>query len=362
MNTERALILVVDDVTKNIQILGNFLREADYDIAVATSGMQALAVLEHVTPELILLDIMMPGMDGFEACRRIKERDDTQDIPVVFVTAKTDIDDIVRGFELGAVDYITKPFNRLELLARVKTHVDLRRSRRDLIKALGDKDKFFSIIAHDLRGPLGSFMSIAEFLSDNVGELDWEEILPLLSEMRNTGRGVYRLLENLLEWSRIQLGTITFSPESRSFREIVEMVEAVLQTQASRKDIVLAFVGELDVTVVADMHMISTVLRNLVGNAIKYTPRGGSVTVALIPAGDRFEISVHDSGVGMEQATVDSLFDISKVRTTPGTDKEKGTGLGLILCRELIAKHGQQLTVESTPGVGSVFSFKLPRA
>jgi two-component system, sensor histidine kinase and response regulator len=361
MSTTRDLILVVDDVTKNIQILGNFLREAEYDVAVATSGMQAMSILENVTPELILLDIMMPGIDGYETCRLIRQQPRTSNIPIIFVTAKTDTEDIVRGFELGAVDYITKPFSRPELLARVRTHLELQRSKQDLAKALRDKDKFFSIIAHDLRGPLGSFMSIAEFLSDNLGEVDVEEVKPLLSEMRNTGRGVYRLLENLLEWSRIQLGTITYTPAEIAFRDILDGIWSILHTQAARKNIELIANGDTSVSVVADPQMISTVIRNLVQNAVKFTPRDGTVIVDVqFAAGDDMAtISVIDNGVGMDESTRATLFEITNSHSIPGTDKEKGTGLGLILCRELITMHGQQLSVASEPGRGSTFTFTL---
>ncbi len=364
MTKERELILVVDDVTKNIQILGNFLREAEYDVAVATGGMQALSILENVTPQLILLDIMMPGIDGYETCARIKQRPATRDIPILFVTAKTDTEDIVRGFELGAVDYITKPFSRPELLARVRTHLDLLHYREEFVKSLRDKDKFFSIIAHDLRGPLGSFMSISEYLSDNLNELDIEEVQPLLGEMRNTGRGVYRLLENLLEWSRIQLGTITYMPTDAPFQDILDGISSILETQSSRKGIGLTFTGDLAVGVIADHHMISTVVRNLVQNAIKYTPRGGTVIVAVntSPADELATISVIDNGVGMDASTLNGLFELAHSRSTPGTEKEKGTGLGLILCKELVALHGQRLTVSSEPGRGSTFTFTLKRS
>lgn len=361
MNTSRPLILVVDDVTKNIQVLGNFLREEEYDVAVATSGTQALMILENVLPDLILLDIMMPGMDGFETCRRIKALPGARDIPIVFVTAKTDTGDILRGLEMGAVDYITKPFNRLELLARVHVHVELKRSREALAKALFDKDKFFSIIAHDLRGPIGSFMSISEYLSDNLDEVSREDMLPLMQEMRNTGRGVYRLLENLLDWSRIQIGTIAVAMAEVPMADIIDPIAGLLQTQAAQKSITLEFTGDVHIQVHADPQIIGTVLRNLVQNAIKYTPRGGSVIVAAnASAGDStLNISVIDTGVGMSSATVASLFDIAKTKSTPGTEKEKGTGLGLILCKELISLHGGSLHVSSEPGRGSIFSFSL---
>ena len=199
MQRPRPLLLIVDDVSNNLQVLGNFLRDEDYEISAAISGRQALAIAEDIHPDLILLDIMMPEMDGFETCRRLKSAESTKDIPIVFLSARTDAEDVVKGFALGAVDYVTKPFNRQELLARVATHLALRRSEEELRQTIRDKDKFFSIIAHDLRGPLGSFMSIAEYVSEHISELETVDIKTLFKEMQHTGKGVYVLLENLLE-------------------------------------------------------------------------------------------------------------------------------------------------------------------
>ncbi|MCB2204158.1 hybrid sensor histidine kinase/response regulator [bacterium] len=360
MKRSRPLLLIVDDVSKNLQVLGNFLREEDYDISAAMSGKQAISIAIDTQPDLILLDIMMPEMDGFETCRRLKADERTKEIPVIFLTARTDTEDVVKGFSLGAVDYVTKPFNRLELLARVSTHLALRFSREELQKTIRDKDKFFSIIAHDLRGPLGSFMSIAEYVSENLHDLDLEDVRTLFREMQHTGKGVYVLLENLLEWSRIQLGTIQYNPEDVDIASIVERTYRLLRSQAEQKDVTLN-VDTSSQLVQADRNMVSTVLRNLISNAIKYTPRGGSISVTLMPrTGERkLYVSVQDSGVGMDEKRVKDLFDITQTRSTPGTEKEKGSGLGLILCRELIALHGQDLRVESKKGEGSTFTFTL---
>lgn len=363
MHRPRPLLLIVDDVSQNLQVLGNALREDEYDISAAISGKQALAIAAETHPDLILLDIMMPEMDGFETCRRLKEDPSTRDIPIIFLTAKMAPEDIVRGFELGAVDYVTKPFNRQELLARVAIHLELKRSREQLQKTISDKDRFFSIIAHDLRGPLGSFMSISDYVAENIEELDIEEVKPLFQEMQHTGKGVYALLENLLEWSRIQLGTIQYDPETVDLSALVERMHTLLRAQAEQKDITLRADVE-PVQVRCDRNMIATVLRNLAANAIKYTPRGGRVSITAMPrpAENRVYISVQDSGVGMDEDRLETLFDISKTRSTPGTEKEKGSGLGLILCRELIALHDQSLSADSKKGEGSTFTFTLELA
>ncbi|MDT8324510.1 MAG: hybrid sensor histidine kinase/response regulator [Bacteroidota bacterium] len=360
MQRSRPLLLMVDDVSKNLQVLGSFLREAEYDISAAISGKQALTIAAELHPDLILLDIMMPELDGFETCRRLKENPETADIPVIFLTARTDAEDIIKGFSLGAIDYVTKPFHRQELLARVATHLALRRSQEELRQTIRDKDKFFSIIAHDLRGPLGSFMSIAEYVSENLTDLDIGDVQTLFREMQQTGKSVYVLLENLLEWSRIQLGTIQFTPDTFDISTVMERTYNLLRSQAEQKQITLK-VDLASIDVYADRNMISTVLRNLISNAVKYTARDGRISVTMMKRSDegRLYISVQDSGVGMDEKRLAGLFDITKTKSTPGTEKERGSGLGLILCRELVGLHGQELRVESEKGEGSTFTFTL---
>jgi signal transduction histidine kinase len=363
MQRSRPLLLIVDDVSKNLQVLGSFLREADYEISAAVSGKQALAIAVEFHPDLILLDIMMPELDGFDTCKRLKANPVTADIPVIFLTARTDAEDIVKGFALGAVDYVTKPFHRQELLARVATHLALRRSQEELRQTIRDKDKFFSIIAHDLRGPLGSFMSIAEYVSENISEIEIADLQTLFREMQHTGKGVYVLLENLLEWSRIQLGTIQYTPEVFDISSVMERTYNLLRSQSEQKQITLG-VDRSHVDVYADRNMISTVVRNLISNAIKYTPRDGRISVTIMQRVDTrtVYVSVQDTGVGMDEKRLDGLFDITQTKSTPGTEKEKGSGLGLILCRELVSLHGQELRVESKKGEGSTFTFTLAMA
>lgn len=358
------LILIVDDVSRNLQVVGSFLREAGFNVSAASSGKQAMAIASDAAPDLILLDIMMPEMDGYETCRRLKADERTKDIPVVFLTAKTAQEDIVHGFELGAVDYITKPFQRQELLARVRVHVELRRSRLALSQIVHDKDRLFSIIAHDLRGPLGSFMTITDYVAGHIDELEIDELRPLFREMRTTSKSVYGLLENLLEWSRIQLGTIVYSPTVFDLAGVTSSVEGIVRPQVQQKHLTLALLVPEQLRVRADKQMISSVLRNLVTNAIKYTPRAGRITidVRVDERAARVTVSVRDTGVGMSEETRRALSEGAPVRSTPGTEKEKGTGLGVMLCREMIARHGQEFIVDSSVGNGSTFSFTLELA
>lgn len=357
---KRPLVLLVDDVQENLDLLADILGD-DYETLKSINGETAVHMAMHQHPDLILLDIMMPGMDGFEVCIELSKEDATSRIPVIFLTAKTNVDDIVRGLEMGAVDYITKPFNMLELLARVRTQIDLKRNREDLARAIRDKDKFFSIIAHDLRGPLGSFMSIADFVSNNLDSLDIEEIRPLMHEMHLTASSVYELLENLLDWSRIQLGKIRYNPEALEMSMAVEDAVHPLRSQAELKEITVTVDVAEDIKVQADRNMLASILRNLVSNAVKYTPRGGKVTISGKTDQQEgvLQVEIRDTGIGMSEEASARLFDITESRSKPGTENEKGSGLGLILCKELLQMHGQPISATSVEGKGTTIGFTL---
>ncbi|MCK9167403.1 MAG: response regulator [Bacteroidales bacterium] len=226
----KATLLLVDDNTKNLQLLGSVLHENGYQVALAKDGSTALNSVKKVKPDLILLDVMMPDMDGFEVCRRLKEEEETAHIPVIFVTAKTDVDEIVKGFNSGGVDYITKPFNREELLVRIKTQLDLKASLKTIEKQTQElkeanalKDKVFSVIAHDLRGALGSVREFANMMTDNRIQLSGEELQEFFVALKEQADTTFELLENLLWWSRCQRKVISPSPEQFDIRESVIM-------------------------------------------------------------------------------------------------------------------------------------------
>jgi len=175
-NSGKHSILIVDDVAKNIQLVAKFLTHEGYNLFFAQSGESAIKQIAARTFDLILLDIMMPGMDGFEVCRKIKNQDKSKDIPVIFLTAKTDDEVIVKGFDIGGVDYITKPFNPIELIARVKTHLQMRSRELELEELNNTKDTLLSVISHDLRTPFFNIMSIGELLLKNYKNYDEKEI------------------------------------------------------------------------------------------------------------------------------------------------------------------------------------------
>ncbi len=361
-------ILIVDDASKNIQVVANILKQEGYQMAFARNGKTALSRAETMPFDLILLDIMMPEMDGYEACERLKKNPETKDIPVIFLTAKTDKESVLKGFGLGAVDYVTKPFNAAELLARVKTHLelklakeDLRNSRDQLQELNATKDKFFSIIAHDLRNPFNALISGSDMLVHYFEELEQEQIKEFIEEINLASRQAFNLLGNLLEWARSQTGRILYSPEKISMDEIVQKNKDLLEQNAKEKNIHLANDVEPDTFVYADKDMIATVIRNLMTNALKYTPYGGKVTITSKNAGDFTETWISDTGAGIGKEDMDKLFRIDTKYSTLGTANERGTGLGLILCKEFVKGNHGKIWVKSEVGKGSDFKFTLPK-
>ena len=393
---EKATILVIDDNTTNLNILLDYLNELSYRVLIAPSGEQALQRLQYARPDVILLDIMMPGIDGFETCRRLKADDATKDIPVIFMTALTETVDKVRGFSVGGVDYITKPFQHEEVLARVKTHLTIRKLQQELrqqnetleryaemlaqkndeLKAKNaeldekngqlnllnaDKDKFFSIIAHDLRNPIGALRELPQLIAENLDNYSKDELRRLITMQRDAARNLFELLENLLTWSRMQRGLIDFNPEPIQVSALVQRSIALLMPSAAQKAITLTQAVNPSLLGMADHKMIDAVVRNLISNAIKFTNQGGTIEVSGNDDGAFMTIAVKDNGVGIGEQFLPKLFRIDEQYRRTGTANERGTGLGLILCKEFVERNGGEIRVESKVGNGSTFSFTLPK-
>jgi two-component system, sensor histidine kinase and response regulator len=363
MSTEQNIpnILIVDDIPANLKVLGDILKEEGYKVRPVPNGMLALQVAEKEKPDLILLDIMMPEMDGYEVCRRLKANQELCEIPIIFISALNETNDVVKALKYGGVDYITKPFKSEEVTARVSTHVKLRRQSIELQKLNITKDKFFSIIAHDLRGPMGGFMGLTDVLSEKLRLMSMDDIQKYLESMRKTSTNLFRLLENLLNWARLQQGAIPFNPESIHLLPIISESVEMIKESAISKGIDIEYSISDQIKVYADSNVLQTVLRNHISNAIKFTPKGGKVNISAKNLDDKgIEISIRDSGIGMSQKMMESLFHLDAKNGRPGTDGEPSTGLGLLLCKEFIEKHGGQIRVESEVKKGSVFIFTIP--
>ncbi len=360
------LLLIVDDIAENLRILGNIFRDVGLQIAIAPNGKRAISLARAKLPDIILLDVQMPEMDGFEVCRILKESDETKDIPILFLTAKNSQEDILKGFELGAVDYIPKPFNQKELIARVKTHIELKQARErvenyagELTELIATKDRFFNIIAHDLKSPFNALLGFTEALEHDAETIDRTELQKFAKLLHQTADNTFKLVQNLLEWSRLQTNKMAYEPKKLSLPMLVNETLKQLAGQALAKQIVINASVAQDVFVVADEYMVSTVIRNLISNAIKFSNSGNEIVVGASAAGNEVIVSVTDQGVGIIPEVKAQLFNLTNNTSTRGTANESGTGLGLLLCKEIIEKHGKKLWLESEPGHGTTFFFTL---
>jgi signal transduction histidine kinase len=364
-------VLIVDDNVQNLQVLANILRERRYRVATARDGFKALDFIARRKPDLILLDIMMPGMDGFTVCRKLKSDDASKEIPVLFISALSDTDDKLKGFEAGAQDYITKPFQKGEVFARVNAHLNLKRAQeatreanQALTKANATKDKLFSIVSHDLRGPLGGLLNSLDLLNRKWETLPDETKKEILTDLHGSVEGAYDLLENLLCWANAQRGKIDFQPENLPLRQMVENTLRVFSGAAREKSIRMETAIDPHLQVFADVNMAMGVVRNLIANAVKFTPEGGRIEVTAEDAeGEEtgsVSVSVADTGLGIPPETLPRLFQLNEHVTTPGTWNEKGSGLGLLLCREFVERNGGRIWARPRRGPGSVFTFTLP--
>jgi two-component system, sensor histidine kinase and response regulator len=352
-------ILIVDDVPANLKVLGWILKDEGYKIRPVLSGELALQVAEKNKPDLILLDIMMPGMNGYEVSLRLKENPALKNIPVIFISALSDTNDIIQAFTSGGVDYITKPFQSEEVKARIATHIKISRQNLELQRLNAEKDKFFSIIAHDLRGPIGAFKQSLELITGK-SNLDDAKKTKLLQQLNTAAKTTYNLLENLLNWAKSQAGQINFEPQRFSLKQsIYENIELLLQI-ASQKQISITANVEDNCMVVADQDSISLVIRNLLSNAIKFTPNHGAIVISASENLNMVEVIIQDNGVGMKEEVVNRLFVSTTYESSAGTNNEKGSGLGLVLVKDFTERNGGQIRVESVINEGSKFIFTIP--
>lgn len=359
-NQEKPLIFVAEDIPRNMQVLCDILRKEKYRIAAAGNGKQALEMIPQVQPDLVLMDIMMPEMDGFEVCRRLHENPVTSSIPVIFLTAKTETEDVVKGFDAGAVDYVTKPFKQAELLSRVKTHLELKTAREELNELNATKDKFLSIIAHDLKNPLQILLLSADILHTGYDSFDDGKRKSHILKFLINSRRISELVENLLDWARTQSGGIECKPHSIDIISLVEENIDLSKESAQKKGISLTADINAGTTVYADRNMMRTVIRNLMSNAVKFTYPGGRVKVSAEQKNDTVEIRVCDTGMGIKKEDIPGLFRIDVRKTARGTAQERGTGLGLILCKEFVEANNGTISVSAKPGKGSTFTVTLP--
>lgn len=364
-------VLIVDDTPLNLRLLSEMLVRQGYSVDIARNGAEAIQAVQINVPEVILLDIKMPEMDGYEVCRQLKAQEITQDIPVIFISALNDIEDIIQGFEAGGVDYVTKPFKFREVLARIENQLMLARQRRQIetmrqreiehFTTLDNmKNRFIHMATHDLKNPLALMMGHLGLLrerpaveNDEEAQTHIEGISIGISKMRN-------LVTDMLDLAQIKSGIelhFTHVPMSEFLQQCVKS----FALQAIEKDITLTFCPPLqDFTVRIDAEHMDRAITNLISNAIKYTPNGGHVQVSAGQHTGSNYIEVKDTGYGIPEADLPHLFDeFYRVRDKRHIQSE-GTGLGLAIVKSVAEQHQGQVEIETCVGQGTTFRIVFP--
>ncbi len=358
---ETATILVVDDNPTNLQLLLDYLDELDFKTLIAKSGEGALRQAALAKPDIILLDIMMPGMDGFDTCRRLKEDPETRDVPVIFMTALSDTEDKVKGFDLGAVDYITKPFSQKEVLARLTTQLTIQRQKRELAELNAMKDRFLSIIALDLKHVFDTMIGPSRRLAESFDIFSKKEIEFIAKRLHRSAQDTIHMLDQVITWADIQRGKYAFRPDAVDLFEIVSEVVVAFREDALRKKIELTNTVEPGAMVYADPDMIRVIFENLLSNAVRFTRSGGAVTISNTTENDIERVTISDTGVGMSEKNLSGLFRIDRAYKKPGITGKEGAHLGLVICKEFVEKNGGRIEAESELDKGSTFQFTLPK-
>ncbi|MDB6038778.1 MAG: hypothetical protein JWM99_2619 [Verrucomicrobiales bacterium] len=366
---EDTVVLVVDDILNNVQIVGSILGSAGYQVVPATNGEQALRYSKNPAPDLILLDVMMPGMDGFEVCRRLKASPETSSIPVIFLTAAVDAELVVKGLEAGAVDYVAKPFNSAELLARVRTHLELKFSRgtlestaQKLLELNNEKNEFLSIAAHDLKSPICNFIGLAEHMLTRP-EPEPGERKEICESILRESRRLLQLVQNLLNIDALERGHLKLQLEPFDLAETAQSVTQSFRARAEVKRQTISFdSGGTVCFAFADPMVTFQILDNLISNALKFSPVGSAVRVKVRAVEGGVICDVQDDGPGLNSEDKSLVFKKFARLSAKPTGDESSTGLGLSIVKKLVNAMNGSVWCESEAGQGAQFSFKIPRA
>lgn len=366
---DRQTLLVVDDAPENIEALAALLRDT-YKVQAARDGARALKVARSERPpDLVLLDIVMPEMDGYEVCRQLKADPATAGIPVIFLTGKTTPEDEARGFKVGAVDYITKPFVPEIVRARVKTHLDLVMQQRELAcknvqleELMAQKDEFLGMAVHDLRNPLANLIGYAKYLLQRLSRSDDARVISILESMSDSGEFMLGLVEDLLSISELESGKLKLRKVEVELPRLLQHTTGHLQFLADQKEIEICLSAAEELPPMQlDTQKLEQVVNNLVGNAVKFCSQGARIEVELTrPSSALVKVAVRDNGPGIPEAEQHKLFQAFGTTSVRGSAGERSTGLGLMICKRLVEAHQGQIGVESQVGQGTTFWFTLP--
>ena len=360
-------VLVVDDEPGNVELLTRRLRAIGCETLEASSGEQALEVARREVPDVVLLDVMMPGMDGWETCRRLREDPATAGMQVIFVTARDHAEDIARGFEVGGMDYVPKPFEPLELTARVRSAIirkklrdDLKKKNEDLERLERARQELIGMLGHDIRNLANSVIAFLELVGHGQLTPERPEFGQLLQLSEANVTELLRLVNALLDVYRMEEGRLEVMPQVVPLVEIARRSIAQMRPEATAKNIQLSAVVPEDASVFVDDALIVRVLTNLLSNGVKHTPSGGSVRVEARPAPDSAEavlVRVVDTGPGVPLEDAPHIFE----RFYQGRGRKRGgSGLGLAFCKLAVELHGGKIAVANGGEPGAIIELTLP--
>jgi len=360
-------ILIVDDTPDNINVLKNILTPDGYQFYISTNGELAINVATKNIPDLILLDVMMPGIDGFETCKRLKNIEATKDIPIIFITAKNEPEDIVKGFNFGGVDYITKPLRSEEVCARVKTHLTIKNlmdeleDKNKLLEETNElKNKFIGMASHDLRNPLASITGFSKILIEEKDDLTDEEIDEFSHIIFSVSTNMSNLVENILDVSIIESGKLELKYQKHSISELIQERIKIFKAFGNKKNIEICFNNSIIPEFLFDSDRITQVIDNLLSNAVKFSPHEKKIVVTLEQDNNFAKVSIKDQGPGINEEDKAKLFDPFQKLSAKPTGGEKSSGLGLTIAKKLIEGHKGTIEVISEKNIGTTFSFSIP--
>lgn len=359
----KPLILIVDDIEYNIILLNQILENSGYRVLSAMSGKKCLEILEKELPDIILLDVIMPELNGFDISERIKSNDRTKNIPIIFLSAISDYETKLKGLEKGAVDYITKPYDDREVIARIQIHLkiqDLERERIEHIKNLEelnkDKDNLLQVIAHDMRSPLTSIMLMSEFMMSTDKEIDKEKLIKYSNTIFNSSKKILQLINQLMNSSRVDTSKVEITKFDliKSISHSTDLVSRLLDKKIIKleKDFF-----KPEVIISLDESKLDQILNNILYNAIKFTDKNGIIKIRVDEANrnelDFIHISIQDNGIGIPANILPEIFNKKFSNHRSGTDGEEGTGLGLSITKNLVSSLNGQIEIESEENRGT---------
>lgn len=359
-----ANILVVDDTSENLRLLASILEPLGYEVRPVTSGRQALAAAQHAAPDLVLLDVNMPEMSGYEVCEAFKARPELREIPIVFLTALSDIADKVKAFSVGGVDFISKPFHLEEVQARVKTHLALRRAHlelRDNYQKLREleqlRDDLVHMVVHDMRSPLTVIAGHLSFLQEESSRLSAEGAEDLRAAMLGA-QSLTHLANDLLDVSRMEEGKLPLRLAEHDLGELAARVQSSLKGFERGRNIELEVVAP--VRAICDADLVQRVLENLVNNAIKHAPSSSVVRIRLEAKAAHARVEVCDQGSGVPPEARQRIFEKFGANAARTASGYHSAGLGLAFCKLAVEAHQGSIGVEACEPQGSCFWFDLP--